>query len=214
MKSPDLPNLQTMAMLLLGMLVAVWLGIAGPMDLSKLKEWQTLVAAVVAPSIAFGAAIIAYKAAMAKVNFDRKVHEETARRQRRGMLLRLRFGLEHFIKQGRPLSDMVKLQAGPAGEMTVTAKMIAMTSTPSELEEAWKDLGLFDESLSAEIAEVKTQCREIEMINSQWPADKQWTFTHLDRPKDLVLIHHLNRGLERQCEIVIESIKKRLTADG
>src|SRR5947209_605163 len=97
MKSPGLPNLQTMAVLLLGALIAVWLGIAGPMDLSKLKEWQTLVAAIVAPSIAFGAAIVAYKAAMAKVNFDRKVHEETARRQRRGMLLRLRFALEHFI---------------------------------------------------------------------------------------------------------------------
>jgi hypothetical protein len=197
---------------MLSALVAVWLGIAGPIDLSRLKEWQTLLAAIIAPSIAFGAAIVAYNAAMAKVSFDRKVHEETVQRQWRGLLLRLRFALEHFIKHGEALSDMVKLQAGTAGEITVTAKMLVMTSTPFELEEAWKDLGLFDESLAKEIAEIKTQCREIEFINAQWSTDREWTFTLPDLPKDLLLMNELTHKLERQCKIVVESLKSRIAA--
>jgi hypothetical protein len=205
-----LPGVATITALMASVLMTVWLGIAGPVNLLGLKEWQTLLAAIIAPSIAFGAAVVAYNAAMAKVKFDRKVHEETIQRQRRGLLLRLRFALEHFVNQAGPLSDMVKLQAGPGGKITVTAKTLVMTSMPFELEEAWKDLGLFDESLAKEIAEVKTQCREIEFINSLWAIDREWTFVLPDLPGDLELMNDLIHKLEEQCEIVIKLLQSRI----
>jgi hypothetical protein len=56
---PHLPGLPTMAALLLAAMIAVWLGIAGPLDLAKLQNWQTLIAACVA---AVGIAVTAYVA--------------------------------------------------------------------------------------------------------------------------------------------------------
>jgi hypothetical protein len=90
MTPPRLPGLPTFSALMLSALITVWLGLAEPIDLSRLKEWQTLSAAVVA-LIAAG---IAYLAAMAKVNFDRSVHEGEQRRRNKNVLIRLRYHLE------------------------------------------------------------------------------------------------------------------------
>jgi Pentapeptide repeats (8 copies) len=59
------------AALLCATVLAVWLGILGPLrpDLSGLRNWQTLMAALVA----VGVALIAYKAAMQKARLDREI---------------------------------------------------------------------------------------------------------------------------------------------
>ena len=78
-------DLLAMSALMLVAVLTVWLGIAGPIDLTKLKEWQPLIGAC----IAVGAAFIAYRAAMAKVDFDREIHLRTARQRNFGVYLRL-----------------------------------------------------------------------------------------------------------------------------
>jgi hypothetical protein len=71
MKSP-LPGLPTMAFLMLCTLIVVWLGLWGPLlDLEKLRDWQPLMASIIAPTIALGAATLAYHSAMAKVYLAR-----------------------------------------------------------------------------------------------------------------------------------------------
>jgi|SRR5580692_12473680 hypothetical protein len=53
-------GLPTMATLMVSAMLAAWLGIWGPIDLEKLKEWQPLIASIVA----LGAAGLALWAAM------------------------------------------------------------------------------------------------------------------------------------------------------
>src|ERR1035437_3087036 len=48
MRRPTLPGLPTFAALMLAAMIAVWLGVAGPVELAKIKGWQTLIAAFVA----------------------------------------------------------------------------------------------------------------------------------------------------------------------
>jgi hypothetical protein len=207
--TPNLPGLPTMAMLLVAVLITIWLGVDGPIQFVKLKEWQTLMAAIIAPSIAFLAAIVAYRAAMAKVNFDREVHEETTRRQRRGLMLRLRFALEHAIDQGDALWKMLHLKVGNDGEITLTSKMLSVFSPP-EIDEAWKDLGLFDETLARKIADIKIQCRQMEIVRSQWSSDQEWTFTASNPPEDLLLLAKLDGELDEQSKIAIELLQARI----
>jgi hypothetical protein len=45
---PSLPGLPTVAALMLCAIIAAWLGIAGPIDASKLQNWQPLIAAIIA----------------------------------------------------------------------------------------------------------------------------------------------------------------------
>ncbi|MDE5456301.1 hypothetical protein GWE18_26430 [Bradyrhizobium sp. CSA112] len=53
-------------------LLAAWMSLAGP---PNLKDWQTLIASC----IALIGGTLAYKGAMAKVDFDRETHEKRMR---------------------------------------------------------------------------------------------------------------------------------------
>ena len=48
MKSLSLPGLPTFAALMLCVILVTWMGLWGPLDLSKLEKWQTLIAGAVA----------------------------------------------------------------------------------------------------------------------------------------------------------------------
>src|SRR6516164_435018 len=85
-----LPGVPTMAALMLSALITVWLGLWGPIDIQKLKDWQPLMASIIAPTIVLGAATLAYLAAMAKVNHDRQEAVCQRNRERLGLFLRLR----------------------------------------------------------------------------------------------------------------------------
>jgi hypothetical protein len=54
---PRLPGLPTFVALMLCAMIAAWLGIAGPVDLDKIKGWQTLIGAAVT---AIGISVTAY----------------------------------------------------------------------------------------------------------------------------------------------------------
>ena len=84
MRSP-LPGLPTMAALLLSTLIVVSLSLWGPLNLEKLKDWQPLMASIIAPIIALRAATLAYRGAMAKVNHDREEAERRRNSERLGL---------------------------------------------------------------------------------------------------------------------------------
>lgn len=86
-----LPGLPTMSALMLSAVLATWLSVAGP---PNLKDWQTLIASCIA-LIGGG---LAYKGAMAKVKFDRDIHEKSFERQELGVYLRLRSTLV-YVRQ-------------------------------------------------------------------------------------------------------------------
>jgi hypothetical protein len=96
-----LPGLPTMAALMLSALITVWLGLWGPIDIQKLKDWQPLMASIIAPTIVLGAATLAYLAAMAKVNHDRQEAVRQRNRERLGLFLRLRASLWRVMFEAR-----------------------------------------------------------------------------------------------------------------
>ena len=125
----------------------MWLGIWGPLDLHQLKEWQTLLAAL----IALGAATIAYRAAMAKVTLDRELATEELLRQRTGMYLRLAFALHRMKVEAEKvetkLNNSAKLKRDP---ITITD-----ITVPKDIEETWKHLGLFPVPISSQLHKLR-----------------------------------------------------------
>jgi hypothetical protein len=67
-------DMLAVSLLMFTAMLSVWLGVWGPTNTTTWKDWQPLMAAFVA----LGAATMAYKSAMAKVEFDRN---EEARRE-------------------------------------------------------------------------------------------------------------------------------------
>ena len=61
MTTPDLPGLPTVTGLSLIALICVWLGVAGPIDISKLQNWQTLLGSVIGGAIAATGILIAVR---------------------------------------------------------------------------------------------------------------------------------------------------------
>lgn len=116
----------------------------------SLWKWQTLMAALVA----LGAAALAYRSSMAKVNLDREIHMREIRRRRRGIILR-------FASMINELSQ----QAGPA----ISRIQSLLYVTPDEIppieefkfkiddsfDEAWKNLDAFSGPMCEKITRLR-----------------------------------------------------------
>jgi hypothetical protein len=124
---------------LLAVVLGVWLGILGPINLEGLHRWQTLLASLVAVV----AAVIAYAAAMAKVNLDRKISDEQTLRRALAIFLKLEFAIQVLRQEARDLQK--KVDGWNTGPFRTAALVI---SEPKELLEAWETLDLFPPKLT------------------------------------------------------------------
>ena len=161
--SPRLPDLSTVVALMFTATLTVWLGLWGPIELARLKEWQTLMAAIIAPSIAllaamlaYKGAMLAYKGAMAKVDLDRAVHDAEQQRRRKSLMtkvyyatLMFRADLNATIRRLDPLTASVRMLTP-----SVTRGDLAV-AWPPEFQEAWENLNLSDGAAAHALAHVK-----------------------------------------------------------
>lgn len=93
-------DLLAIGLLFFSAILTVWLGIFGPANTTTLKEWQPLMASILAIGgalIVYRGAKLAYTAAMAKVGLDREVHAREPARLTLGVCLRLEFSLRELI---------------------------------------------------------------------------------------------------------------------
>ena len=86
MKKPEWPGIATAV----GILLILTIVIAAAEPDVKLKDWQPLMAAI----IALGAGTLAYRGAVAKVDFDREKEQRDTERKKIGLYLRLRHALK------------------------------------------------------------------------------------------------------------------------
>src|SRR5690242_12828090 len=121
-------ELATFAGLLLAVLLTIWLGISGPVDGSKLKDWQTSIAAFVA----LGAAVIAYRAAMAKVQLDRKLADQAAESIRLKLKIQLRHELSAFAREMRLMRTLLRTAS--------FAELESMMVEPAGIQAAWEQV--------------------------------------------------------------------------
>lgn len=119
------------------------LGIWGPLDIAKFKEWQTLLAAIIAPSIALIAAIVAYKAAISKVELDREIIESERANAKLSLYLRLRTQLVRIAgecsRASHNISDLLDIE----DVKNVWSWYSRPFEDAPEIGEAWNNLFLF-----------------------------------------------------------------------
>jgi hypothetical protein len=170
--TPRLPGLPTISALMLAAIITAALGLWGTFDLTKLKEWQTLLAAVIAPSIAICAAWIAYKAAMAKVEHDR---EEGARRrnsERLGLFLRLRAALRQTLSDAGQRVTLIERQSPKLAQQIVLTPAHLKIYNPPSLAEAWESINLVPPSLIGNIEGLRRLIPLIEEELARFPEQK------------------------------------------
>jgi hypothetical protein len=139
--------------------IVAWLDLWGPVDVSKLQNWQTLTAGIATGSMALIAATIAYVGATAKVRFDREVAERDDKRRKLALYLKIEFAFEQLIEKGRSLG--VHFTFGPVvGNQNFSARDFHIDEPP-ELEEAWASLDIFPRHLIAEIRNVRNSLRKL-----------------------------------------------------
>jgi hypothetical protein len=209
MKLDLLPGTPTITGLILTVVIVIWLGLWGPLDLEMLKGWQTLLAAVIAPSIALYAATLAYRGAMAKVELDREEAERKRVANRQGIYLRLRYRTARLASDAS--TALESLRVFPAKAKMAATYYRPLTEKIEELEEAWKNLELLPPTVG-DAVEVLVASQGImrEMANSIEKAEEEMQieiFTDIFK-KNCERVANHSQAVSRYLELAIERLKK------
>jgi hypothetical protein len=190
-----------MAAFMLSAILVAWLGFAGPLDLSalnfpapsfdlsELKNWQTLIAA----GVALLAAGLAYRGAMAKVNFDREAAQKAELRRKLALLRQLQF-----------VSQEIR---DSAEQMCGTWKHIHLNTTihsgyawlefkePKELSTAWDNLDILPDEANVAINGVRWAIARYElMMNNIKEANDGNAYVY--ETQAVQLLRHIMDGAE------------------
>jgi hypothetical protein len=153
--------------------LVTWLDLWGPVDISKLEKWQTLMTGV----MALIAAGIAYRGATAKVRHDREVVEAESKRRKLALFLKIEFAFRQLSEKARH-GDAV-FTFPPIDVDQEIGRDRFLVPEPPELEEAWTYLDLFPSELIAEIRNVRNCLRSLAALSQEvgdspvvWPANE------------------------------------------
>jgi hypothetical protein len=163
--------------ILLILTLVTWLGLWGPVNLSKLHEWQTLTTGITTGIMALIAASIAYRGATAKVRHDREVLAQEIMRRKLALYLKIEFAFRQLTEEARNKSAQVSF--GPLTGMETIRAHNFMIDEPTELEEAWTYLDLFPRKIISEIRNVRNCLRKLAKLEVDldgkgiaWEADR------------------------------------------
>jgi hypothetical protein len=139
-------------------IVAMCIGlVVGSGSVKAAENWQPLMAAL----IALFAGSMAYRAAMAKVDFDRGEALQAEIRRRRRLAMHLNVAMVQLIDDASALPKKVFGGIGdppPIEQLKIDA--------PQELKEAWDNLEAFGEKVATDIASLRYTFRELEILQS------------------------------------------------
>jgi hypothetical protein len=145
-----------MAALMLAAALVAWLGVWGPIRISydAVKDFQPLIAAMVA----LGAATLAFRGAMAKVELDRENSRRDRSGRKLGLYLRLRFRLQRAVTEmGHATVELDSLLEAAERDKTVTWKPSDFRVTEfEEINEAWEKLDLLPEPAFDHVDRLRT----------------------------------------------------------
>jgi hypothetical protein len=138
---PQLPGLPTFSALLLATILTAWLGLWGPIDVGKLKDWQTIMAA----GIALVAGSLAYKGAMAKVDFDREIAERERISKKLGIFFRLLSVIKTLDEEASHAVEEIREFSRSFIASKRLTHFTLMLPDVAELIEAWDKIDMFPE---------------------------------------------------------------------
>jgi len=148
----------------------------------SIKEWQPLIASLVAfggATFVFRGATLAYRAAMAKVALDERLHEATLRRQRRGLFLRLSSTVYRLGQRAQRIENLIKLPAEEESTILITADRIDLKYL-DELSEAWTNLDAFPSDVALSIVDIRIHGGNVQRTAERLVQDPI-TLTHGER---------------------------------
>jgi len=136
-----------------------------PANTTTLKDWQPLMAAL----IALAGGTLAYRGAMAKVWADQDRDRRELARKRIGLLLRLRAALEKMEGQAGEAANNLSRYKWGGRKFPPAAIHI---NTREEVEEAWKNLELLPISASFDLDIIRTELAAANRLLGTFPEDE------------------------------------------
>ncbi|WP_315774882.1 MULTISPECIES: hypothetical protein [unclassified Bradyrhizobium] len=192
--------------------LTAWLGLWGPIDIVKLKDWQTLTASIVAPTIALCAAYLAYQGAMAKVYFDQREAERRRDAERLGLYLRMLVSLGHVAEEAGAKSALLGEYHMEEFELRLYPALLAI-DRPQELDEAWLNIHLIPPQAIEPLQRLRNRLFPAVDIKAAYP-NKAWTVLQFrppaaDHPE--LAAHRINcAGIEVECNQLIRALEERI----
>lgn len=138
MKKPEWPGIATAV----GVILIVTIVFAAREPDFKLKDWQPLMAAI----IALGAAALAYRAAIAKVDFDRETAERDRISRKLGVFSRLLLALKVLDIEAKHAARTIdEFILSDSSDKKITHFELQLTEI-IELTETWEKIDMFPEA--------------------------------------------------------------------
>jgi hypothetical protein len=182
-------DLLAICLLVTSAVLSVWLGVWGPTNTTLWKDWQPLMASIIAlvgAALVYRGATLAYNASMAKVDHDRAIDAREVRRKTRGICLRAVFAL-HIVESEADLF-MKSIATLPVGPSHRTYLENLTFRTAEDLNEAWGNLDVFPQELAVQFADIKimllnlSDCRN-ESAASQFETSSVYQHRLVDKTK-------------------------------
>jgi hypothetical protein len=156
------------------LMIVTGLGLWGPIDISKLEKWQTLMTGF----MALAAAGIAYWGATAKVRHDREVVEAENKRRKLALYLKIEFAFRQLSEKAHQQDAVITFPPIDVDQEIGSEQLFV--EEPPELEEAWTFLDLFPLKSIAEIRNVRNCLRSLAALSNEigdrpviWPANQE-----------------------------------------
>jgi hypothetical protein len=196
MKKPEWPGIATAV----GILLILTLIVVGSRDEFHLKDWQPLMAAILAiggASIVYRGARLAYIAAMAKVELDRELHALEAARLTLGVCLRLEFSLRELSYEVR--EELVKIPDWDTQRVATVSITAFNLTMQSKLDEAWAHLDRLPRVLSYRISEIRAVYSDYKNLVRINP-NAVWTYGRFTiEPPEVVQLRRILKTLDAHC---------------
>ena len=150
-----------------GIILILALIMLGARDDFHLKDWQTVIASVVA--LTGGA--LAYVSATAKVQAEKDSERRELERKKLGAYYRLGFALTQLLVDSQKIVDRTeyKLFATPEAFSAADVQL----SKPPEIDDVWPDIEIFPKKAITDIHCIRVMFRDMEAALKLVPADYQ-----------------------------------------
>jgi hypothetical protein len=172
-----------------------------------LRDWQPLIAALLAlggASIVYRGATLAYRAAMAKVDFDREVLFKTERRKVLGLCFRLKHSLQVLRHEAVHIAELIS-EPNDSHEIEFKSERAKLTP-PEALFEAWGALENFPQKLVLSLSEVRGGVYDIDVFLKFSAGNTFKIQFESDTPAEIQFLRNATSAVVKSCEVAIGDI--------
>lgn len=165
MKKIEWPGIATAV----GIILILALIVLGARDDFHLKEWQTVIASV----IALTGGGLAYVSAMAKVRAENDSERRELDRKKIGAYYRLGFAITQLLVDSQKVLDRTEYKPFAAPDTFSAADL--QLSKPPEIDELWADIEIFPKKAIADIHCIRVMFRDMDEALKSGPENYQAT---------------------------------------